>query len=265
MTSGIVDRRKRRWVRRHPWATTVLVLVLLFFALSVVFAEDRTVSEKASLSIGVAILYAPVLAVTLFVTWLIDRHGRNRVQPPVAVPAVDVASPANETWPWTPDSVARPAAPTELPSARVPSSLSGPSVPPAAFRPLALADLQALPQAEFEQRCVRALTKLGYEQIERTGVSDDLGGELTARDAQGRPVVVRCVRNAPGLGVSSTVIQRFVGLLTADPATERGIVATNTEFTRSALDLARQHDVVLLDGDDLVKILNLLGTPWART
>ncbi len=41
---------------------------------------------------------------------------------------------------------------------------------------------------------------------------------------------------------------------------DRGIFVTTADYTRQAIDLAKQHDIVLIDGDDLVKIAALVLT-----
>ena len=41
----------------------------------------------------------------------------------------------------------------------------------------------------------------------------------------------------------------------------RGIFVTTADYSQQAIDLAREHDIVLIDGDDLVKIAALVLTP----
>jgi hypothetical protein len=248
--------RQRNWVRRHPWATGLLGLVFVFFALSTIFADDRTASERAGLAVGFVILYSPLLAVTLLITWLIDRHRRRAV----------AVSPPPSPATGIPDASVGTASSSEAPSPSADFAADEEAVPPPSepaaaepFRPISRDDLLAMPPPEFEELCARALLELGYDRIRETGETAEHGTDLTATDAQGRSVVVRCVRNAAGLGVSSTVVQRFIGTIAAEPAVDRGVIVTTTEFTRSAIDLAAQHDVVIIDGDDLIKIVNLIG------
>jgi hypothetical protein len=250
------DARRKRWVRRHPWATALLAVVFVVFALSAVFAEDRTPSERAEVALGLVILYAPLLGVVLLVTWIIDRRARP---PDPAASAFQTAVVEHAIPPY--------ALPGEPPAAGASGTEAGPDLdrppPPAPaepFRPIDLDDLLAMPATEFAQTCARALQGLGYDRVEATGRAGEFDPAFTAIDPQGRPVAVLCRRNEAGLGIASSLVQGFANSLASHQPTARGAILTNAEFTRSAKDLAARHEIVLIDGDDLVKLLNLLGT-----
>ena len=86
-----------------------------------------------------------------------------------------------------------------------------------------------------------------------------MAADLTATDPQGRSVIVQCKRYT-GDTVGSPTIQTFIGMQTVHHKADRGIVMATAEFSRPAVELALQHDIVLIDGDDIVKVLNLTGS-----
>ncbi len=68
---------------------------------------------------------------------------------------------------------------------------------------------------------------------------------------------LRAALLAAGNSVGTPVIQAFIGMKTVQHKVDRGVVMTAAEFSRPAIELARQHDIVLIDGHDIVKMLNL--------
>jgi hypothetical protein len=135
-----------------------------------------------------------------------------------------------------------------LPSARPVSSLS-------------LGDMLEMTPTEFEEFTGRALESLGYSNVNRVGGSGDLAADLTATDPQGRSAIVQCKRYTPGSKVGSPALQSFIGMKSVHHRAERGIFVTTADYSQQAIDLAKQHDIVLIDGDDLVKIAALALTP----
>ena len=126
---------------------------------------------------------------------------------------------------------------------------------------LSLGDMLEMTPTEFEEFTGRALESLGYCSVNRVGGSGDLAADLTATDPQGRSAIVQCKRYSPGSKVGSPALQAFIGMKSVHHQAERGIFVTTADYTQQAIDLAKQHDIVLIDGDDLVKIAALALTP----
>lgn len=135
----------------------------------------------------------------------------------------------------------------------LPTSRSQPS--------LSLGDLLTMTPTEFEEFVGKALASMGYTQVNRVGGSGDLGADLTATDPQGRSAIVQCKRYTPGAKIGSPVLQSFIGMKEVHHKVDRGIFVTTADYSQQAIDLAREHDIVLIDGDDLVKIAALVLTP----
>lgn len=122
-----------------------------------------------------------------------------------------------------------------------------------------LGDLLTLRPDQFEELCGRVLVAIGYRDVQRVGGSGDLSADLFARDPQGRTTVVQCKRYAPGSRIGTPVLQSFIGMYQVHHRADRGIFMTTSDFNPAAIELARQHGLTLIDGDDLVKFLNLGG------
>lgn len=129
---------------------------------------------------------------------------------------------------------------------------------------LTLGDMLEMNPTAFEEFTGKALEALGYKNVVRIGGSGDLGADLTATDPQGRSAIVQCKRYTPGSSVGSPILQAFIGMKTVHHRAERGIFVTTADYSQQAIDLAKQHDIVLIDGDDLVKIAALVLTPQAQ-
>lgn len=126
---------------------------------------------------------------------------------------------------------------------------------------LSLGDMLELTPTEFEEFTGKALESLGYTNVTRVGGSGDLAADLTATDPQGRSAIVQCKRYTPGSKVGSPAVQSFIGMKSVHHRVDRGIFVTTADYSQQAIDLAKQHDIVLIDGDDLVKIAALALTP----
>jgi hypothetical protein len=129
---------------------------------------------------------------------------------------------------------------------------------------LTLGDMLSMNPTEFEEFTGQALEALGYRDVIRIGGAGDLGADLTATDPQGRSVIVQCKRYTPGSRVGSPALQAFIGMREVHHKADRGIFVTTADYTQQAIDLANEHDVVLIDGDDLVKIAALVLKPTVR-
>lgn len=155
----------------------------------------------------------------------------------------------------------------ELPASSSPSAFSEtahtpiPSTQRASS--LTLGNMLTMNPTEFEEFTGKALEALGYRDVKRVGGAGDLAADLTATDPQGRSAIVQCKRYTPGSRVGSPALQAFIGMRAVHHKADRGIFVTTADYTQQAIELANEHDVVLIDGDDLVKIAALVLTPSA--
>ncbi len=108
---------------------------------------------------------------------------------------------------------------------------------------------------DFEKLTGTLLRAWGYQNVQRVGGSGDLGADLTAINEQGELVVVQCKRYAPGKSIGSPDIQKFIGMMNVHHGASRGIFVTTSTFTQPAIDLAKQHSIMLIDGDDLTQLV----------
>jgi restriction system protein len=74
--------------------------------------------------------------------------------------------------------------------------------------------------------------------------------DIRCEDPCGAPVIVQCKHYATGRTVTSPEIQAFYGM-TAYHRGAYGIYVTTSTFTAPARSLAHDHDMYLIDGDDL--------------
>ena len=112
-----------------------------------------------------------------------------------------------------------------------------------------LGELLMLTPSEFEVAIAHILEKRDYYQMRRVGGAGYLGVDIVCRDDQGQKVVVQCKRYAPGRRVGSPDLQSFLGMMPIHHQAQSRIFVTTSTFSESALDLASQHPVTLIDGD----------------
>lgn len=118
-------------------------------------------------------------------------------------------------------------------------------------------ELLALTPTQFEMAIADLLRDMGYRSVQRTGRSGDLAADITCRDRKGRSVVVQCKRHAPGIRVGSRDMQAFIGMVKVHHRADNGVFVTTSEFTAPARELARQHEVTLIDGPRLSQLIEI--------
>lgn len=121
-----------------------------------------------------------------------------------------------------------------------------------------LGDLLALTAKEFEELTAKILENSGYKNVQVVGGSGDLGVDITAIDTYGNNVVVQCKRYAPGNTIGSPTIQKFIGMMYVHHKVQKGIFVTTTSFSQPAINLAQQHNVLLIDGVRLITLLEAM-------
>jgi hypothetical protein len=108
----------------------------------------------------------------------------------------------------------------------------------------------AMTPREFEIAVGQILGQHGY-RLTVTGGPGDLAADLIGTDGDGRSTVVQCKRYAPGHPVGSRDVQMLIAMGLRHHDAEHLILVTTSEFTDPARDLADEHDVELIDGEDL--------------
>ena len=114
--------------------------------------------------------------------------------------------------------------------------------------------LLALTPLEFEYEVADLLRSLGFTEVLVTGAAGDLQADIVATDPDGHHTIVQCKRYAPERTIGSPVIQSFIGMARIHHDCDRAMFVTTGTFTAPAQHLADEHDIELLDGDDLVEM-----------
>lgn len=261
--SKTVFRRCWRWCRRHPILTAIVVLLALAF----MFAKPEDGQQRQVGSQVAGFLF--FLVVILAIGWIIDRKkgyhsslSRKPQEPNIASQPTPVIM-----QPFT--------VPPNAPTSQQPIVAAPVQVEASAFEEttrreipnrsqpgnMTLKDILDMNPAEFEEFCGRALAGMGYQHMKRVGGAGDLGADLVGVDTHGRSTIVQCKRYKPGTRIGSPVIQTFIGMKSVHHNADRGIFMTTADYSRPSIQLAKQHDLVLIDGDDLVKIAGLVFVP----
>jgi hypothetical protein len=118
-----------------------------------------------------------------------------------------------------------------------------------------LSELLALTPSRFEAAMCQLLADLGYKDVRHTGKAGDLAADVVCRNAQGQSVIVQCKRYAREQKVTSPEIQTFIGMAYMHHRAGQAIFITTAGFTEPAINLARQHQIRLIDGDELGRLV----------
>jgi restriction system protein len=115
-----------------------------------------------------------------------------------------------------------------------------------------LNDFLRLNGTEFEKTVAEILDELGFRDVKHHGGSGDLQKDIQCQDEQGLPVMVQCKRY-DGNRIVSKDMQAFIGMLSHHKA-QWGIYVTTSAYTKPAMELAKDHNVILVDAHGLVKL-----------
>lgn len=118
-----------------------------------------------------------------------------------------------------------------------------------------LRDLLSLTPASFEHAVAQLLRDQGYRSVRATGKAGDHQADVTAVSPDGEAVVVQCKRYAPDNPVGSPAVQSFIGMAHVHHRAPVGMVVTTSRFTGPARELAGQHGIRLIDGNELVRLV----------
>lgn len=97
---------------------------------------------------------------------------------------------------------------------------------------------------EYEHRVARYLKRKGFKGVTVTKASRDYGVDIIARKRR-RRYAIQCKYYSRPVGVSA-VQEAFTGMAHYD--CNAAMVVTNSTFTKAAITLAEENDVVLISG-----------------
>jgi restriction system protein len=115
---------------------------------------------------------------------------------------------------------------------------------------------------DFEYLIVEAFRRQGYAVDYSLGCGADGGVDLTLR-RDGRTAVVQC-KQWKVFSIGAPVIREMFGLMTAEQADE-AIIVTSGKFTRDAQDFAAGKPIQLIDGPQLLALVQSVQTQSATT
>ena len=119
-----------------------------------------------------------------------------------------------------------------------------------------LQSIRDLSWQDFERYVGEAYRHKGYT-VEETGPGADGGIDLIARK-NGETVLVQCKHRRTKKKVSVTVARELLGLVNAHSAAN-GALVTSGAFTRQALEFAEQNQLDLIDGEELIRLIEESG------
>jgi HJR/Mrr/RecB family endonuclease len=123
--------------------------------------------------------------------------------------------------------------------------------PPGADR--TLQEIDNMTGAEFEEFVAAVIRGNGYEVIEMTKTTGDFGADIIA-SKNGENIAVQCKRYAKPVGVKA--VQEAISAMKHYDC-DSCLVVTNSRFTKQAMELANDNEVVgLWDRNFLVYMRN---------
>lgn len=117
--------------------------------------------------------------------------------------------------------------------------------------------LRALSWREFERLVGEAYRRQGYTVVERGGSGGDGGVDLELHRGPEK-IAVQCKRWKTWT-VGAPVVRELLGAMVAEGATA-GIVVTSGRFTRDAIGFARGKPITLVDGPQLLALVQSVQT-----
>lgn len=109
---------------------------------------------------------------------------------------------------------------------------------------------------DFEKLVADYFVKRGYVKAETIGGSGDRGVDILATNLSGDYEFIQCKRYRKGSNIGSTPIQRVDSMRISRGAV-KAWVFTTSDFTPEGIDEARITGVNLVNGDELIRSLNL--------
>jgi len=95
-------------------------------------------------------------------------------------------------------------------------------------------------------------------ETERTTDSQDHGVDVFAskEDTIQHKIAIQAKRYGPNKTVGEPEIREYLGVKYQDPSIDAVVIVTTAEFTRDAEDWADENSVQLVDGDDLIEMID---------
>ncbi len=118
---------------------------------------------------------------------------------------------------------------------------------------------EAISPIEYEHYCARILTSCGWK-TRVTSASGDQGADVIA-EISGIVVVIQCKKYTGSVG--NTAVQEVHAAKDFYNA-HKAVVVTNSQFTKSARQVASKLGVLLLHHDDLLKLIEKLDIKKPR-
>ena len=118
-----------------------------------------------------------------------------------------------------------------------------------------MVDLNSMSGKEFETLIKQLVGAMGFG-IERCSVGPDGGIDILAstyKDLVSGRYVIQCKRYSHKVGVKP--VRELFGVVTAEGA-NKGVLITNSTFTKPARDFAEGKPIELVDGSQLMKLLD---------
>lgn len=117
-------------------------------------------------------------------------------------------------------------------------------------------DSSTVNPAEFEQLVGRLFAAMGFStrvtQYSHDGGVDVIATQETGASIQKLAIQCKC-QSSP---VGRPVLQQLLGVLSADPSYSQGIIVTNAEISRDALEMVRQNGRLrAISGTELKSLL----------
>lgn len=114
--------------------------------------------------------------------------------------------------------------------------------------------LQQMDPYAFEQFVADVWTELGWN-TRTVGEPGDRGIDVIATDGEDKQLI-QAKRYGPNTTVGSPEVQQYASLRLQEENVKQVTIVTTGEFSRQAEDLAPELDVILVDGENLLGILD---------
>jgi len=116
--------------------------------------------------------------------------------------------------------------------------------------------LQQMDPYDFETFVADVWTQLGWS-TRVVGEPGDRGIDVIATDGESKQLI-QAKRYGPNTVVGSPEVQQYASLRLQEDAVDTVTIVTTGEFSRQAEDMAPDLDVTLVDGEDLLGVLDEL-------
>ena len=116
--------------------------------------------------------------------------------------------------------------------------------------------IRQMDPGDFEDLIGKYFSAKGYVRVEVIGKACDRGVDVIATNCEGQLELIQCKRYRKGNNVGSTAIQRVDSYMRSRNAVKAWVITTS-DFTREGKDEARITGVTIVNGESLIKSLNL--------